>query len=94
MSPTGEPKSFEDTLSEIEKIVRELESGDTGLELALERYEQGIALLRRCYEQLRKVEQRILELTGKDENGNPMLRPFNHSSAVKPNADVDDDMPF
>jgi exodeoxyribonuclease VII small subunit len=79
----SEPKTFEDALGEIEKIVRDLEDGDTGLEQALERYEQGIGLLRRCYDQLRKVEQRIVELTGKDEAGNPVLRPFEHSSAMK-----------
>ena len=78
-----EPKSFEDALVELEKIVGDLEDGDTGLEQALARYEQGVGLLRRCYDQLRKVEQRILELTGKDEAGNPVLRPFEHSSSVK-----------
>lgn len=77
------PMTFEEAIAEIEKVVHDLEDGDTGLEQALERYEQGIALLRRCYDQLRKVEQRIVELTGKDESGNPVLRPFEHSSAMK-----------
>ena len=72
----NEPKTFEDALVELEKIVHDLEDGDTGLERALQRYEDGVGLLRRCYEQLRKVEQRILELTGKDELGNPVLKPF------------------
>jgi exodeoxyribonuclease VII small subunit len=71
-----EPMRFENALAELEKIVQDLESGDTGLEQALARYEQGVALLRRCYEQLRNVEQRIVELTGKDEAGNPALKPF------------------
>jgi len=39
--------------------------------------------LRRCYEQLRVVEQRIVEVTGKDEAGNPMLKPFAHESSVR-----------
>ena len=78
-----EPKTFEDALVELEKIVSDLENGDTGLELALKRYEDGVALLRRCYEQLRNVEKRILEVTGKDEAGNPVLKPFEHVSSVK-----------
>ncbi|MSQ95980.1 MAG: exodeoxyribonuclease VII small subunit [Gemmataceae bacterium] len=78
-----EPKTFEAALAELEKVVHDLEDGDAGLEQSLARYEQGVALLRRCYEQLRKVEQRIVELTGKDEAGNPVLKPFEHSSAVK-----------
>ena len=83
MNEANEPKTFEEALVELEKIVRDLEDGDTGLELALQRYEHGVGLLRRCYDQLRKVEQRILELTGKDEAGNPVLRPFEHSSSMK-----------
>ena len=79
-----EPKTFEEALAEIENIVHDLEDGNTDLEQALKRYEQGVALLRRCYEQLRKVEQRIVELTGKDEAGNPVVKPFDHSSSVKP----------
>jgi exodeoxyribonuclease VII small subunit len=78
-----EPKSFEDALVELEKIVHDLDDGATSLEDALARYEQGVGLLRHCYEQLRKVEQRIVELTGKDEAGNPVLKPFEHSSSVK-----------
>jgi exodeoxyribonuclease VII small subunit len=72
----NESKTFEDALLELEKIVQDLEDGETGLEVALERYEQGVGLLRRCYDQLSKVEQRILELTGKDDAGNPVLRAF------------------
>lgn len=79
----AEPKSFEDALVELEKIVNDLEDGSTGLDQALKRYEDGVALLRRCYDQLRKVEQRIVELTGKDNDGNPLLRPFLHESAVR-----------
>lgn len=72
----AQPKTFEDALAELEKIVHDLEDGDTGLEQSLARYEQGVGLLKRCYEQLRKAEQRIVELTGKDEAGNPVLKPF------------------
>lgn len=78
-----QPQTFENALAELEKIVHDLEDGETGLEQALERYEQGVGLLRRCYEQLRKAEQRIVELTGKDDAGNPVLKPFEHSSSVK-----------
>ncbi len=78
-----EPKTFEEALFDLERIVHELEGGETSLEQSLQRYEQGIALLRRCYEQLRNVEQRIVELTGKDEAGNPVLKPFEHASSMK-----------
>ena len=75
--------TFEQALADLERIIRELEDGKIGLEESLARYEQGVALLRRCHDQLRKVEQRIVELTGKDEAGNPVLKPFEHASSVK-----------
>jgi len=86
MNPTQEPQSFEDALLELERIVHDLEDPGTGLEDALKRYEQGVSLLKRCYAQLRKVEGRIVELTGKDEVGNAVLRPFEHVSSMKPNS--------
>lgn len=69
---------FEDALAELESIVRDLEDGQIDLEESLSRYEEGVALLRRCYGQLRSAEQRILTLTGQDEEGEPILKPFSH----------------
>jgi exodeoxyribonuclease VII small subunit len=76
-------RSFEDTLGELEGIVRELEDGSTGLEQALARYEAGVGLLKECYAKLRAAEQRVLKLAGTDEEGAPKLEPFAHSSAVE-----------
>jgi exodeoxyribonuclease VII small subunit len=76
--------TFEQALADLERIVHELEDGKIGLEESLARYEQGVALLKRCYGQLRQVEQRIVELTGQDQNGNPLTKPFSHSASVDP----------
>ena len=83
MSKPQDLLTFEEALLVLEKIVRDLEAGETGLEQALQSYEQGVGLLRCCYGQLRKVEQRIVELTGKDEAGNPVLKAFEHVSSMK-----------
>jgi exodeoxyribonuclease VII small subunit len=72
--------TFEQALTDLERIVRELEDGQTGLEEALARYETGIGLLKRCYSQLREAEQRILLLTGTDAEGRPVLQPFEHQA--------------
>ena len=50
---------FEQALTELERILRELEDGTTSLEDALVRYERGVGLLRHCYSQLRGAEQKI-----------------------------------
>ena len=60
--PPGDSLTFEESLAELDRIVRELEDGKLGLEDALCRYETGVGLLKRCYTQLQQVEQRILQL--------------------------------
>jgi exodeoxyribonuclease VII small subunit len=77
-----ESLTFEQALAELERVVRELEDGKIGLEEALAFYEQGVALLKSCYGQLRKVELRILELTGQDEEGNPLTKAFEHRASI------------
>ena len=80
---TSDNLTFEESLAELEKIVRELEDGQTGLEESLARYEKGVGLLKKCYGQLRQAEQRILLLTGTDAEGQPVLEPFEHTAAAE-----------
>jgi exodeoxyribonuclease VII small subunit len=75
--------TFEQALAELEQIVRELEDGQTGLEAALASYEKGVGLLKRCYGQLREAEQRIVQLTGVDAEGRPVLQPFDHAATAE-----------
>lgn len=81
-SPTDN-RTFEQSLAELEQIVRDLEEGDTGLEESLARYERGIGLLKRCYGQLRQAEQRVLLLAGADADGQPELKPFEHTPTAE-----------
>lgn len=86
----GEPMSdspnqdltFEQSLAELDRVVRDLEDGQLGLEAALNRYEAGVGLLKRCYSQLRQAEQRILLLTGTDADGQPLTQPFEHAATL------------
>ena len=80
----ADPVPFEESLIELERTVRDLEDGRLGLDEALARYEQGVGLVRRCYAQLRDAEQRILLLTGVDDNNQPILTPFKHEATAKP----------
>ncbi len=76
--------SFEDALADLERIVHDLEEGQIGLDGALERYEQGVKLLRRCYDLLQGAERRIEMLTGLDVNGNPITEPFADQATTAP----------
>jgi exodeoxyribonuclease VII small subunit len=74
-------RTFEESLLDLERIMRELEDGRLGLEDALARYEQGVGLIKSCYQQLRQAEQRILLLTGIDDE-QPILQPFKHEATA------------
>jgi exodeoxyribonuclease VII small subunit len=67
---------FEESLARLEEIASELEDGRIGLETALQRYEEGVGLLRRCSGLLNKAQRRIELLSGFDADGNPVTTPL------------------
>ena len=84
----GAPPDFESALTELERIVQQLEGGALGLEQSLVRFEEGIGLLRQCYETLERAEQRIELLTGSDSGGNPVTTPFPPPEGVEVSVEV------
>lgn len=50
---------FENSLKELEGIVRELESGEVSLDESLKRFEKGIDLYKQCRKTLEGAEKRI-----------------------------------
>jgi exodeoxyribonuclease VII small subunit len=59
---------FEDSMKELEDIVKRLESGDLPLEESLKIFEKGVALSRFCFKKLEEAEKRVSILI-KDEGG-------------------------
>lgn len=53
------PKSYEDALDELERLIALIESGDLPLEQLRTGYERGAELLRFCRERLEAVENQI-----------------------------------
>jgi exodeoxyribonuclease VII small subunit len=51
--------SFEAALEELERIVRALESGQASLAGAIQSYERGVALRRRCEALLAEAEAKV-----------------------------------
>lgn len=74
--------TFEQALQCLEQIVRELEEGRIGLAEAMQKYEQGVVLLRQCYTLLDSAEQRIELLTGVDADGRAITAAFEHTSSA------------
>lgn len=51
--------SFDDGLDRLEALVQELESGSLGLEEALARFEEGVALSQALQKQLAEAQRRV-----------------------------------
>ena len=63
-SSTPPPPSFEEAITELERIVADMEGDALSLEQGLARYQRGVTLLKQCRETLGAAEQRILKLEG------------------------------
>ena len=95
-STSAESPGFEVSLASLEKIVAELESGQLTLSDSIQRYEQGVGLLRQCHAALDQVQQKIELLTAVDRAGQPTTRPLDSTGEADENEasghppDVDD----
>ncbi len=81
-SPESDP-SFEESLEQLQTIVRQLEDGTLDLDESMTQFEAGVKLLRRCYAVLDRTEQRIELLTRLDDDGNPVLDPFDNTGTAE-----------
>jgi len=62
--------NLEKSLSDLEALVEELESGDLPLEKAMKKFEEGIKLTRGCQSALKEAEQKVeilLQSAGSEE---------------------------
>ena len=60
--------TFEQAMSELERIVTQLERGDVPLEDSITLYERGAELKKRCEAKLKEAEQKVAAIT-LDEDG-------------------------
>ncbi|ATJ91727.1 exodeoxyribonuclease VII small subunit [Acetobacter tropicalis] len=75
MADNIEALSFEEALSELEKIVRGLEGGQMKLEEAIASYERGAALRQHCETKLSEAEARVQAIVQK-ANGALDMKPL------------------
>ena len=69
------PKSFEEALKELERILSEIEGGEVGLEESLVKYERGTFLIQHCRTVLGAAEKQI-ELLSKGPDGSLQSEPL------------------
>ena len=75
MSDNIKSLSFEDALSELEKIVRGLEGGQLKLEAAIASYERGAALRQHCETKLSEAEARVQAIVQRSD-GSLTMKPM------------------
>lgn len=74
MAKKPENLSFEDSLSELERIVADLEQGEISLDDALKQFERGINLVRHSQSKLEQAQQKVAILLNQNEDSS--LIPF------------------
>jgi exodeoxyribonuclease VII small subunit len=77
----GEERPFEETLAELETLVRRLEQGELPLEESLAAFERGMALVKQLGTRLDDVTQRVQVL----------LRTADGALATRPLTDQEED---
>lgn len=67
---------FEESLTELEQLVEQMEQGDISLEESLKAFERGVTLTRTCQKALSDAEQKVQVLL--EKNGKQSLENFDH----------------
>ena len=69
--PEPNTGNFESSLDELEKVVKELESGDLPLDRSLDLFSRGMQLSATCRKQLEEAETRVEQLIRKEGTYQP-----------------------
>ena len=71
--------SYEEAVTELEKVVATLESGSAALDKSIELYTLGAILKEHCQEKLNNAEEKISVLVQKSDGNGIELKPFSNS---------------
>jgi len=74
--------TFEDSMTQLEKIVEDLEAGDLPLETAVKKFEEGVRLSKFCADKLEETEKKV-SLLMKDPSGAIEVRPFSDNDPAE-----------
>lgn len=58
--------TFEESLNELEKIVKDLESGTTPLDKAIDEFNEAMKIAKVCDEKLKTAEEKVNKILNKD----------------------------
>ncbi|MGI5970311.1 MAG: exodeoxyribonuclease VII small subunit [Oscillospiraceae bacterium] len=67
--------TFEEAVTRLDAIVRQMEKGDATLEESLKLFEEGANLIKLCNKLLDEAQQKVMVLS-KGPDGEPVAAPF------------------
>ena len=67
--------SFEEAISKLEIIVKDLEAGELTLENSLEKFAEGVSMSKKCLHKLNSAQEKMDKIL-QEENGEFVLKPF------------------
>ncbi len=59
--------TFEEKLNQLENTIKELESGDLGLDESVKKYKEGIELAKSCHKELEEAEDLVVKIMKDDQ---------------------------
>ena len=71
----SDPLKFEEALSELEAVIKKMESGELSLDDSLQAFERGVELARQCRKKLEEAERKV-EILLRDESGKLTTEPL------------------
>lgn len=71
-----ESPTFEKAFSQLQEIVKKLESGELSLEESLKAFEEGVKFTRFCQDSLSSAEQKVEQLLKITAEGKTETKPF------------------
>ena len=74
MTKTHKAETFEDSLTALEELVRELEGGDKGLDESLALFEKGVVLAKELTKRLEEAKTKVEALAA--DGGKLVKKPF------------------
>ncbi|MFK5676381.1 MULTISPECIES: exodeoxyribonuclease VII small subunit [unclassified Ligilactobacillus] len=72
--------TFEEQLSQLEQIVKQLEQGDLTLDDSLAKFKQGVTLSKKLQHKLADAEQMMTQIIGPDGNETDYQRDTYHDA--------------
>ena len=67
MSEEGREFSLEENFTRLEELIERLEKDDIPLEEAFRAYNEGMTVLKKCNDQIDRVETQVLKLNGEGQ---------------------------